>query len=78
MEYPTSHRIRGPAGSDSGTRSPCAAAAWLTDFPWLAGLLDRRPVNITTVALANKNARIVWAMMVRGESFRHSANAVAA
>jgi transposase len=50
----------------------------LTDFPWLAGLLDRRPVNITTVALANKNARIVWAMMVRGESFRHSANAVAA
>jgi transposase len=42
--------------------------------PWLAGLLDRRPVNVTTVALANKNARILWAMMMRGESFRRPAS----
>lgn len=50
----------------------------LTGFPWLAGLLDRRPANVATVALANKNARVVWAMMMRNESFRHPANAVAA
>jgi len=31
----------------------------LAGSPWLAGLLERRPVNVTTVALANKNARIV-------------------
>ena len=30
-------------------------------------------MNVTTVALANKNARIVWAMMMRGESFRRPA-----
>jgi transposase len=45
----------------------------LTGSPWLAGLLERRPVNVTTVALANKNARILWAMMMRGESFRSPA-----
>ena len=50
----------------------------LAASPWLAGLLERRPVNVTTVALANKNARIVWAMMMRGESFRQPASAVAA
>jgi transposase len=50
----------------------------LAASPWLAGLLERRPVNVTTVALANKNARIVWAMMMRGESFRRPAAATAA
>jgi transposase len=45
----------------------------LIGSPWLAGLLERRPVNVTTVALANKNARILWAMMMRGESFRSPA-----
>ena len=42
----------------------------LAGSPWLAGLIGRRPVNVATVALANKNARIVWAMMMHGESFR--------
>ena len=50
----------------------------LAASPWLAGLLERRPVNVTTVALANKNARILWAMMMRGESFRRPASATAA
>jgi transposase len=49
----------------------------LAATPWLASLLERRPVNVTTVALANKNARIVWAMMMRGESFRQPTGAVA-
>jgi hypothetical protein len=34
-------------------------------------------VNVATVALANKNARILWAMMMRGESFRQPADAAA-
>lgn len=38
--------------------------------PWLLGLLQRRPRKLAAVALANKTARIVWAMMTRGEAFR--------
>lgn len=37
---------------------------------WLDGLRERRPGNVVTVALANKTARIAWAVMVRGEPFR--------
>jgi transposase len=36
---------------------------------WLAGLLDRRHHNIAAVALANKNARILWALMAHGRDF---------
>ena len=34
---------------------------------WLQGLLRRRNKNIVAVALANKNARIVWALLVHDE-----------
>ncbi len=37
---------------------------------WLGRLLDRKPVRLVAVALANKIARIAWALMVRGETFR--------
>jgi transposase len=37
--------------------------------PWLAKLLDRRHANIAAVALANKNARILWALMAHGRDF---------
>jgi transposase len=36
---------------------------------WLAKLLDRRHPNIAAVALANKNARILWALMAHGRDF---------
>jgi transposase len=38
--------------------------------PWLQGLLARRPLNVVATALANKMARIIWAMMTRNESYR--------
>jgi transposase len=41
--------------------------------PWLAGLLKRRPFNVAVVALANKLARIAWAVMARGENYRKPA-----
>lgn len=44
--------------------------------PWLAGMLARKPRMLVTVALANKMARIVWALMAHGGSYR--APAVAA
>jgi transposase len=37
---------------------------------WVNGLLQRRPARLVTVAMANKTARIAWAVMVRGENFR--------
>ena len=37
---------------------------------WLARIMERRPVKVAAVALANKIARVAWAMMVRGERFK--------
>lgn len=37
---------------------------------WLGKLLGRRNKNIATVALANKNARIVWALLAHDRNFR--------
>jgi transposase len=38
--------------------------------PWLADLLSRKPVRVVTVALANKAARVIWAIMARGGIYR--------
>jgi len=43
--------------------------------PWLADLLSRKPARLVTVALANKAARVVWAIMVRGGVYRRSTGA---
>ena len=43
-----------------------------TRHPWLVGLLERRSSKIAAVALANKIARIAWAMMARNESYQPS------
>jgi len=37
---------------------------------WLLALLKRRPAKVVAVALANKMARIAWAMMVSGQAYR--------
>jgi transposase len=39
--------------------------------PWLVQLLARKPRKLAAVALANKMARMVWAMMRSGEAYRH-------
>lgn len=41
--------------------------------PWMAGLLERKPTKIATVALANKTARIAWAVMTRKEVYAAAA-----
>jgi transposase len=41
-----------------------------TRSPWLEALLARRPTNVVLVAMANKTARVVWALLSRGETFR--------
>jgi len=37
---------------------------------WLGALLARRNPNVVAVALANKNARIVWALLAHDREFR--------
>jgi transposase len=37
---------------------------------WLLQLLERKPRKVAAVALANKMARVIWAMMARGEAYR--------
>ena len=40
------------------------------DAAWVQGLLARRPAKVVAVALANKAARIAWAVMTREEAYR--------
>lgn len=44
-------------------------------MPWLLSLLERKPRKLAAVALANKVARIAWAMMASGEAYRQPAGA---
>ena len=39
--------------------------------PWLTKLLARRPVKVAAIALANKLARMAWAIMAKGEAYRN-------
>ena len=38
--------------------------------PWLTSLLTRRPTKVAAIALANKIARMAWAMMAKGERYK--------
>jgi transposase len=38
--------------------------------PWLVQLMGRRPTKVAAIALANKTARTVWALMSSGERYR--------
>jgi transposase len=55
-----------------GARSAILAAQRCTQSinSWLANLLNRRHPNIAAVALANKNARTVWALLAHGREFK--------
>jgi transposase len=62
--------IGASAAANAAARNPTRAN------DWLAGMLARKPRLLVTVALANKMARIVWALMAHGGSYRTPAAAV--
>ena len=37
---------------------------------WIDALRKRRGTNVTVVAVANKTARVIWAMLAKGEDYR--------
>jgi hypothetical protein len=51
--------------SRGGVRTDTSAPAL-----WIRALLERRPARIVTVAMANKTARIAWAVLARGDVYR--------
>ena len=58
-----------------GARAAVAAAKRKSDTRsrWINALVARRGANVAAVALANKNARVLWALMARGEEYRRAA-----
>ena len=44
-----------------------------TSRAWLTRIMARRPAKVAAVALANKIARMAWAIMARGERYREPA-----
>ena len=58
-----------------GARAAVQQATQKTDARsrWINGLRQRRGKNVTAVALAHKNARILWALLATGEPYRQAA-----
>lgn len=61
----------------TGAMAVIRRAMQSTRRPWLARLLERRKPKIAAMALANKNARIAWAMMMTGDHHRELSATVA-
>ena len=45
---------------------------------WLARMMARKPRMLVAIALANKMARTIWALITRGEDYRVPAQAAVA
>lgn len=50
----------------------------IPETSWLARMLERKPRMLVAIALANKMARTIWAMLTKGQDYRTPATAIAA
>ena len=73
ISAPTTTSAAGLAAA-SGLRQGAPASHGTKYRPWVAALLTRRPTKVAAIALANKLARMAWAMMARGERYNYPAS----
>jgi hypothetical protein len=52
--------------------SPCPPGSNPNASRWITALLARRPYKVVAVALANKMARIIWALLVKGGRYQEN------
>lgn len=55
--------VHGARSALANTKHPSA---------WMSKLLERRPSNVAAVALANKNARTIWALLAHGRRYERN------
>ena len=60
------------------SRLTARARKAIQEGSWLARLLHRKPPMLVAIALANKMARAIWAMMTKDEDYRDPARVVSA
>ncbi|RWN57666.1 MAG: IS110 family transposase [Mesorhizobium sp.] len=60
------------------SRMTVLARKSIVEGSWLARMLRRKPLMLVAIALANKMARAIWAMMTKKEDYRNPARVVAA
>lgn len=53
-----------------GARAAIVKARATQSWPWLEAMLQRRPYNVVVAAVANKMARMLWAILARGQQWR--------
>ena len=62
--------------------SSCTLIRYAREKPasenWLANVLTRRPGKVTVVAMANKTARIIWAVLISGQVYHQEPPGAAA
>ncbi len=51
---------------------------WFIEESWLCKLITRRTQNVAAVALADKNARIIWVLLTQKATFHHDHTTVTA
>ena len=59
----------------TGAQSVLSCSKAARANPWIQGLLARRPRTVVAVAPADRTARIAWAVMARGTTYRSAAAA---
>lgn len=67
---PSSASRSTPGASAPDPGGTTASGAVLAAVTGVGGLLERKPSRLATVAIANKTARIAWALLVRGASYK--------